>query len=240
MAGMSSQLKSSEQVGYAALGQRFRAYVRDAVICLGVFVLGGITSGIVFENSSGARIAIFLMIGAIILGYEPLMVARYGGTFGHRSANIRVVRVQTGDNLPFWRAAIRTLVKWIFGFLSFGFMFLTNRAQGIHDLIAGSEVRIRDPHIGLETDYFVPRLPSRPLPASRRIIVVVLYSLLVSIMAGVLVALLISPACLDRDVCSSSESQVVSILGFGWLLAFGMLIFFGWTGRLPGCRNSAE
>ena len=46
-----------------------------------------------------------------------------------------------------------------FGLFSFFFMFMTNRSQGVHDLIAGAEVRIRDPQIALETDYFVPRLP---------------------------------------------------------------------------------
>jgi len=156
-------MKPSEQVGYAALKLRFRAYVKDAIICLGVFLLGGITAGIVFEHSSGARIAAFVLIDAVILIYEPLMVARYGGTFGHRSANIRVVRAQSGDSLSFWRAALRALVKWFFGVFSFAFMFVTNRAQGIHDLIAGAEVRIRDPQIAFETDYFVPRLASRPV-----------------------------------------------------------------------------
>jgi len=139
---MSPQRKPSDQIGFAAFKLRFQAYVKDAFICLGVFVLGGILAGIVFENSAGARIATFILIGVLLGGYEPFMIARYGGTFGHRSANIRVVLAQTGGNLPFWRGVIRAAVKWLFGLLSFAFMFMTNRAQGIHDLIAGSEVRI--------------------------------------------------------------------------------------------------
>src|SRR5690242_14052397 len=111
---MATPMRSPARAGYPALRLRFRAYIKDAIICLAVFVLGGIIAGIVFENSPSARIAAFLIIGVIILGYEPFMIARYGATFGHRSVNIRVVRAKTGAPLPFWRAALRAFVKWFF------------------------------------------------------------------------------------------------------------------------------
>jgi len=153
---MSPQTKL-DQVWYAAFRLRFRAYIRDFFICLAVFVLGGIIAGIVFENSSASRVVAFLLVGVFIMGYEPFMVSRYGGTFGHRSANIRVVRANTSENLSFWRAVIRALVKWYFGLFSFVLMFCTKRRQSLHDLIAGAEVRIRDPQIANEVEVYRPR-----------------------------------------------------------------------------------
>ena len=102
-------------LGYAALRVRIRAYLTDVFIYVGVFLVGGISVGIAFENNSAARIAAFLVIVLFLLAYEPFMVSRYGGTFGHRSANLLIVRVQTGQRLPFWRALVRVLIKSCLG-----------------------------------------------------------------------------------------------------------------------------
>src|SRR6185295_12903182 len=102
---------STRPVHYAAFRLRFRALQIDALICVGVFLVGGILTGILLENSVAARVAAFSLILGSILLYEPFMVARYGGTFGHRKSNVRIVRLGSDDNLPIWRAAIRSLVK---------------------------------------------------------------------------------------------------------------------------------
>lgn len=85
----------------------------------------GIVAGILLENSAGGRVAAFAGIIAAILTYEPWMVARYGGTFGHQRSNIRIVCKESGENLPIWRAAVRSLAKQLFGLPSFAFMFVT-------------------------------------------------------------------------------------------------------------------
>lgn len=107
------------------------------------------------------------------------MVARYGGTFGHQKANIRISCARTDGNLPLWRAAVRSLIKQIFGLVSFFFMFITHRAQGLHDLVAGATVIIRDPLLAAPTDSFHPTPPAVGEPASpvRRVVVAVLYNL---------------------------------------------------------------
>ena len=162
---MSPQTKL-DRISYAAFRLRFRAYIRDFFICLAVFVLGGLSAGIVFENSSASRVVAFLLVGAFIMGYEPFMVALYGGTFGHRSANIRVVRANTSRNLSLWRAAVRALVKWYFGLFSFMLMFCTKKRQSLHDLIAGAEVRIHDPQIANAVEVSYP-----PSAAQRKTII---------------------------------------------------------------------
>src|SRR5215469_4480142 len=141
----SPESPATNQSRYAALGLRFRAFRIDLFLCLAVFVVGSLVAGIALENHSSARAAAFGLILAFLLCYEPFMVARYGGTYGHLKANIRISRAGTDANLPFWRAAARSLVKEIFGVFSFFFMFITHRAQGLHDLIAGATVIIRDP-----------------------------------------------------------------------------------------------
>lgn len=153
---MSPEPRAAESVQYAAFRLRFRALCIDLGICLGLFFIGGLITGIVLENSVGGRVAVFIVILAVILGYEPFMVARYGGTFGHRKSNIRIVCARSDENLPIWRAAVRSVVKQIFGLISFVFMSVTSRAQGLHDLLAGSTVIIRDPLIAVEGDCFKP------------------------------------------------------------------------------------
>jgi hypothetical protein len=76
---MSAEPRSEEPVQYAAFRLRFRALRIDLSICLGLFFIGGLVTGILLENSVGGRIVVFIVILAAILGYEPLMVARYAG-----------------------------------------------------------------------------------------------------------------------------------------------------------------
>ena len=144
---------------YAAFRLRFRAYLTDVLIYLAVYLIGAIGSGVVFESYPAGRVAAFALLALFSVSYEPLMIARYAGTFGHRSANIRIVRASDGSLLPFWRAVIRTFVKQLLGLPSLLFMFGTRRAQAFHDIAAGSEVRIRDARRAIGTDYFIPRQP---------------------------------------------------------------------------------
>lgn len=204
---MLPELVSTKPVHYAAFRLRFRALRIDAGYCLGLFVIGGIAAGILLENHVEIRIAVFLLILTVILGYEPSMVARYGGTFGHQKSNIRIICAGSDDNLPFWRAAVRSLVKAIFGLPSLLFMFVTSRAQGLHDLVAGARVVIRDPLISDQPDRFNPIQPAtgRPATRARRIAVTLIYNVLLLVFLSIAAAF-VSPACLDQNLCSGYES----------------------------------
>ena len=81
---------------------------------------------------------------------------------------------------------LRSVVKEIFGIPVFVFMFVTSRAQGLHDLLAGARVIIRDPLIAAEVDHFKPAQGPTGRPASRvrRIVVTLIYNVLLLVFLG--------------------------------------------------------
>lgn len=239
---MSPELSVPNQGRYAALALRFRAFRNDLLLCLGVFLIGSVVAGILFEKHPSGRTAVFILILAFVLGYEPFMVTRYGGTFGHRKANIRISCARTDANLPFWRAAARSLVKQVFGIFSFFFMFITHRGQGLHDLIAGATVIIHNPLIARPEDYSSPKPQpiGRPAAPIRRIGITVLYNLFLFVFVAVVAPMIVSPACLNDNNCLGADDLILSILGGGWLIFCIVTIILGWTGRLPGCRHRAR
>lgn len=238
---MSTELTITGQGRYASLGLRFRAFRIDFFLCLIVFVVGSVAAGIVFEHHPDARAAAFGLILAFLLAYEPVMVALWGGTYGHQKSNIRVSCAGTDANLPFWRAVVRSIVKQILGTFSFFFMFITHKAQGLHDLIAGATVIIRDPSTARPEDYFSPAPQPTGQPASplRRIGVIILYNLLLALFVLVVVALTVSPACPGQD-CRVADNLMLTVLSTGWLTLSIASIILGWSGRLPGCRNFGD
>lgn len=236
---MSPEPSAVQPIQYAAFRLRFRALCIDMWICLGLFLVGGLVTAILLENNVGGRVGAFGVILALILGYEPFMVARYGGTFGHRRSNIRIVCASSNENLPIWRAVVRSFVKQTVGLLSFAFMFVTSRAQGLHDIVAGARVVIHDPRIAVDADCFRPtRLPAGPSATCiRQVLVTLLYNVLLVVFLSVVAFSFVSPVCLDGDLCSGSESLALSIVGGTWFVLGGSFIILGWTGRLPGCRQ---
>jgi uncharacterized RDD family membrane protein YckC len=236
---MSPEPKAVDRIRYAAFKLRFHALLIDGFICLALFLVGGLVTGILLENSAGGRVGAFILILALALCYEPVMVARYGGTIGHRKSNIRILCARSNENLPLWRAAVRSLVKQLFGLFSFIFMFITSKAQGLHDLLADARVIIRDPAIAKEADCFNPSPTSNgPLATPlRRVTITVVYNVLLFMLLSVVAASVISQACLDRGHCSDPETSALSTVGGIWLMLAGSLTILGWTGRLPGCRS---
>ena len=227
--------------GYAAFRLRFRALLVDVGISLAIFLIGGIVAGVVLEQYPLGRVAAFTLIVGTILCYEPIMVSQYGGTLGHRALNIRVVQANTERNLTLPKAVVRALIKQFLGLFSLAFMFVTKKAQGLHDFAVGSEVRVRNPQVASPGDYFVPDhlLASPSLPsAARRTIIIALYNVLLFLIVSAMAGLSISSTCLDQDICTSSERQELSLLSFLWLAVSAVLISLGWTARLPGARRN--
>jgi hypothetical protein len=203
------------------------------------FLVGGVGAGVALDKYPEGRVFAFLLIVAAILSYEPLMVNLYGGTFGHHALNICVVHSKTQQNLSLPRALLRALLKQFLGLFSLGFMFVTEKAQSLHDLAVGSEVRIRNPRAAVPVDYFVPEqeLPGKPLPSTtRRIVVIAFYNVVLLLLVSLLAAFSLSPACLDQDVCTNAELQYLNFITFAWLAVFAVLVSLGWKARLPGCR----
>jgi hypothetical protein len=128
-------------------------------------------------------------------------------------------------------------VNEIFGIPSFLFMFVTSRAQGLHDLLGGARVVIHDPLVAMEGDFFTPEQPRADQPPTRvrRVVVTAIYNVLLLMLLSI-AGTSVSSACRDRNLCYSSESSLLSILGGAWVVLAGLSVVLGWTGRLPGCR----
>jgi uncharacterized RDD family membrane protein YckC len=230
--------QSDSVTAFAAFRPRFRALLFDWGICAAAFLVWGIAAGVVFEQHPRARTAAFVVIILAIVSYEPFMVSRYGGTFGHRAFNIYVVAAKTQENLSLQMAVVRALLKQFLGVFSLAFMSFTRRAQGLHDLVVGSEVKIRNTQRASVEDYFVPRpLPADQLlpSATRRIVVVVIYNVLLVFFLASIELIAVSQRCIKQQICTNSEQQTLSLVGFVFMATAVTLIGLGWTGRLPGC-----
>ena len=65
---MSPELTVTNQGHYAALALRFRAFRNDLFLCLGVFLIGSVVAGILFENHPSGSTAVFILILAFVPG----------------------------------------------------------------------------------------------------------------------------------------------------------------------------
>lgn len=227
-------------VRYAAFRLRFRALLIDAAIALALFATLAVVAGTIFQENASARVALFIAAVVFFVGYEPIMVAVAEGTIGHHLANLRVTRAGHPDRLPFWRALIRWVAKHPLGLFSFAFMFVTKRAQSLHDLAAGSAVRIRNPRLARRHDYFVPAARDEhfvQLPLWRRTLVTLAYLSLFWLASIIGTVLSVSPQCAQLDECTASEDGLETLLGGLLLAGSATLMVLGSSGRLIGARR---
>jgi uncharacterized RDD family membrane protein YckC len=225
-------------VAYASFGARLRALVVDTAVVAALLIILVVAGEVARDISASGRVFVALLL-AVALLYEPVQVWRYGGTIGHRMANLRVVADATGGNPGFARAFARFLIKTILGVFSFVAMALTRRHQAVHDSLSRTTVQIRDFHRARATDFAFERTvdPSVQLPSrSRRVVVVLLFLAGVFVAMSLLMIVLVSPDCLDDVACTSGETLVANGLSLTWLAVSVFLIIAGWRGRLWGAR----
>jgi uncharacterized RDD family membrane protein YckC len=224
------------KVMYGSFFARFRALVLDAVVLVGTTMLILFTA----DLAGATRIA-FVSCATLLILYEPVMVARTGATLGHRWSNLRVVAEHSGDNPGFMRALVRFFVKSILGLPSFLFMALTKRHQALHDRVAGTTVRIRDPNrarpIDVVWERSVAELEPAGMPSRGRRLGVIAAYLMGSFIAMSIVSLtLASDACLTTDQCTPSEDFRLEMVALVWLALGAGLVIGGWRARLWGAR----
>lgn len=227
---------SSEQLelvpAYANFTRRFQGLALDAVVVLTGVVVIAVVSDMTRDVPGSGRAAMAALLGLIFL-YEPVMVARYGGTLGHRVVNLRVVDDATGGNPGFLRALARFVIKTALGILSFG------RHQAVHDSLTHTTVQLRDLSRARPTDYSVERdaveiegLPSR----GRRLAVIAAYMVALFVALATVSGLLLPDTCLNGIHCTAGQELASTALGFAWLALSVLSIIAGWRGRLPGAR----
>ena len=225
---------------YARFSRRFYALVVDSGVYIGSLIFAAFLPDLV----NGGQVftgALILLWFAFFLLYEPALVSRHGATWGHRVANCRVIDVRTGAPPSFLRALARFWLKSLLGIFAFVFMALTRRHQALHDLAFGTAVLIADPERARPWHYAVERSSDSlavAVPAWRRILIVVAYSLIAFVAFGIALAAVESSECLEFEQCTPEERLRESILGLGWLGVQAALIVLGWKGRLLGARRS--
>jgi uncharacterized RDD family membrane protein YckC len=224
---------------YARFSRRLYALLVDASVYLGTLLFVSFVADPVNGEPfvTGALILLWL---AFFMLYEPVLVSRRGATLGHRVANCRVIEVRTGAPPGFLRALARFWLKSLLGIFAFVFMALTRRHQALHDLAFGTAVLIADPERARPWHYAEERSSeslSVGVPAWRRIIIVVAYSIVAFLACSIVLIAAQSSECLEFERCTPEEQLRESIVGLGWLGVQAVLIVMGWKGRLLGARG---
>lgn len=225
-------------VYYPRLIKRVRAVLIDSLVVPAAAVA---SLGIGYALGVTGFAMRVLLVAAPVFVLEPGLVTLTGGTVGHHLVGVRVQKEDRSGNLNILEATIRTVIKFLLGWLSFVFVFTTAKHQAIHDLIAGSVVVHRNtaglPHHDIlaerrvESDRFA-------YPAGwRRALVALAYWMLVSILLSVVLNLLVSAECTSANRCTVFELVVTLIVEIGWLVATGFVVVLGWTGRLLGAKR---
>ncbi|WP_124979496.1 RDD family protein [Nonlabens xiamenensis] len=123
---------------YANLPQRVKALVVDQIILIALLYMTSEFLSTMEDVPDYVRLGLFI---SYFLLYEPIFLSLFKGTVGHMFINIKVTR-QNDDQqaIPLHKAAIRTLLKLLLGWVSLLTISGSDRKQAIHDSVAGSVV----------------------------------------------------------------------------------------------------
>jgi uncharacterized RDD family membrane protein YckC len=228
-------------ITYPRFIRRVRAILVDSIL-LPVAVIGSLIAGDAMGVSSAVGKALLLLMPILIL--EPGLVAFTGGTVGHHLLNIRVTKTGGMGNLNIFAATVRFLVKTVLGWLSLIFVLTTDKHQAVHDLIAGSVVIHKD-QTGLPAyEILSERTGERAAyiyPAAwRRVIVITLYWIMLTLALGIAIVFVSSDACLQIQKCTATDYLLKMALSGTWLVSLGWTAVCGWNGLLFGCRRLAR
>lgn len=81
-----------------------------------------------------------LIIAALVLfGYEPLFTSKFR-TLGQMIMGIKIRTADNFERLSYPAALLRSIVKWIFGFISLFIIIFSKERRALHDYAAGSIV----------------------------------------------------------------------------------------------------
>jgi uncharacterized RDD family membrane protein YckC len=228
---------------YARFSRRLRAFLIDAVLFALVFYIGAVVIDSLAFSDANRRLFL-LSLAVLILAYDPVLVAFFGATLGHRLTNLRVVDEGHGGNISLLRAIARALIKDVLGWLSFASMAITRRHQALHDVFTHSTVQVRD-LTKAQASHFAPERIIEPLPGApsrtHRVFAIVAYIILAYIGVSVVSVIFISKGCVAHHMqCSGAEVALSILAGATWLAASIVIIIRGWKGRLWGCRIGAN
>src|SRR5262245_7721333 len=91
---------------YARAAPRLQAWLRDFLVQMAILATC-ITVAVLVGTAMATR-AIVITCGTILMLYEPVCITVAGGTLGHLSMNLRIVRERDFGRVGFGRALLRT------------------------------------------------------------------------------------------------------------------------------------
>ncbi len=224
---------TNNRVIYPALTLRVRAAMWDGLLYGIMLYLLSLPIGLLPEQQTALRAA--LVVGPVAL-FEPLMLALTGGTLGHHFFGIKVVRADGEGNLPLLRAFLRFCVRFIVGIPSLLFMLATRRRQAAHDVIVESLVLFKDPSRAKPHDIASEIAFGDPPSALRKLAVFALYVFPVLFVFSSAFGILVSPGCLQRNLCSDGETLAIIFTAMAFSLIMFALAVLALRAKLPGLR----
>jgi uncharacterized RDD family membrane protein YckC len=124
-------------VTYPDMKRRYISSTIDVLVVLGTAM---IIAGVLQSESPGVVAARVVLIGFIVVNYEPVLISR-SQTLGQRLMGIRVRRrSEPSERIGLPQAYLRTLLKFLVGTLSFFTMGFNKERRALHDLATGSIV----------------------------------------------------------------------------------------------------
>ncbi len=141
-----------QQYAFADFGQRFLAWLLDALIMFGIFIVAFILIGIfaaIFRNGAAAGIGVILYLAAFVAAvlYEPLLTSRQGEkngqTIGKSVMKIRITNLQGGPittGQAWGRSIFRIFISGSIFYLGYLWMLWDPAKQCWHDKVANTFV----------------------------------------------------------------------------------------------------
>lgn len=238
-----SGLQMTEEIEsprYPRVYLRIRAALIDSVILAAAFFGSAMTLASI-DVGGGFK---FLIIAFLIFVLEPFLVSYSGSSIGHRLCGIKVQDRYSGKNINIVLAVIRFFAKSMLGLYSFVLVVFTRRHQALHDVLTRSVVVFRYPDQVSEMEYLHERdteVEGFVYPAKwRRILIILLYGFVSTILFNFLLFLLLSARCIESSICTSVEDGIVTLLSVTWLVCLVLIVVLGWKCRLFGARRMAS
>jgi uncharacterized RDD family membrane protein YckC len=145
-----AQIKTGE-LNYARISSRFAAALLDGLILGGINVVIGLIAGLSAAQAAGVRpkgaialqIVLFAIQMSIGIGYEVILIGKYGATFGKMACKIKVVTAD-GGRVSYARALGRYFAKLLSAFTCMiGYiiaLFDNPQKRALHDHICNTRV----------------------------------------------------------------------------------------------------
>lgn len=226
---------------YPRLLRRVQAVLIDSVIISLSYWTILLLLGI-FPATPAVLKALMFIVPILVL--EPGLVAWAGGTIGHHLLGLRVTSTKYDKRLNYVQALLRFAVKVLFGWSALVSILVSKRHQALHDFAVGSLV-VHEDYAHLP-DYEV--LQERQLhsggywyPARwRRSVAIIVYGMLATVLMYSLASSSMSEVCLVHGLCSWQDQVIDVVMSIIWFALLAAVVFFGWRGRLYGCRRTPK